>query len=130
MNKIIDEILNEEDQKKSGEKSDNCCAKDDTAVMKQRIFNWFVIGFSIVMTIVALVTFFISLSNGSADAAAAIVSTYVLCMLLAAPTIKVFLDKCTCKLLRWLNIVTIILIFAVILLTVVITFFSYAGFLG
>lgn len=125
MKEILNEILNEgeEGQKKIGD-----CSADIGTMSKQQIFNWFVIVFSIVMTIVAIVTFFVSLSNGNSEAAAGIVSTYVLCMLLAAPTIKVFLDKCTTPLLKWLNIITIILIFAAILLTVVIIFFSYAGF--
>jgi len=125
MNEIVNEIL-EGDQKKP----DNKCCPSDSAVLKQRIFNWFVVAFSLIMTIVALITFFVAFSNEYFGAAAGILGSYVLSMLLAAPTIKVFLDKCTCPLLKWFNIVTIILIFVAILVPSVLSFFNMAGFIG
>jgi len=128
MSEIINEILNENEGDEQNKPSD--CNADRGAALKQQVFNWFVIIFSVIMTAVAIITFFITLSNGYTDTAAGIVSTYVLCMLLAAPTIKVFLDKCTGVLLIWFNIVTIILIFAAILVTVIVIFFNFAGFIG
>ncbi|MCL2556099.1 MAG: hypothetical protein FWE03_03645 [Firmicutes bacterium] len=124
MNDIINEILDEE------KKPNACSIKIDNSALKQRVFNWFVVAFSLILTIVALITFFVAFTDGYTGNAAAILGSYVLSMLLAAPTIKVFLDKCTCPLLKWFNIITIILIFVAILIPSVLSYFNLAGFIG
>ena len=96
------------------------------AVKKHRILNVSVLLFTAALVIVAMLTFFVALFNVSAGNAYYIASMFVLCMLLAAPTLKVFLDKCTCKNLRIFNIITLVGIFVAILALVVVISLSYA----
>ena len=94
---------------------------------KHRILNICVLGFVAVLTVVGFITFYIAVGRGSSGAAYSIASIYVLCMLLAAPTLKVFLDKVECTLMKRLNIIGIIVIFFVILLIVVSICIMLAG---
>ena len=87
---------------------------DMTLQKKQNLLNLFVVAFVAIMTAVSLVTFFIAICDGN-SASYSIVSLYVLCMLLAAPTLKVFLDKTVCPRMRLINWLFIIIIFAAIL---------------
>ena len=87
-------------------------------LQKHKLLNMCVLGFVAVITFVTFITFFVAVGRGNGFEYY-IASIYVLCMLLAAPTLKVFLDKVTCPLMRKLNIIGIIVIFSVILLLVV-----------
>ena len=97
-----------------------------SSVKKHRILNVCVLLFTAVLVLVATITFFIALFSVNTGNAYSIASMFVLCMLLAAPTLKVFLDKCTCKNLRVFNIITLVAIFVAILLLVVMFSLSYA----
>jgi len=97
------------DQKSTEQK-----AQDATLAKKQNILNLLVIAFVAVMTTVSLITFFIAICDENASSYY-IVSLYVLCMLLAAPTLKVFLDKTTCPRMRLINWIGVIVIFVAIL---------------
>ena len=102
---------------------------DKKSLFKHRILNVSVLLFTLALTAISVATFFIALIAGFAppvcingecvyptlDAAYAIASTYILCMLLAAPTLKVFLDKCTSSALKKFNIITLVAIFVSIL---------------
>ena len=86
---------------------------------KHRVINICAIAFGLGLTFFAVLAFFISfivdaVNGGSFGGLHAIVGSYVLAMLLAAPTIKVFLDKCTCKIIKKLNIASLIAIFVAI----------------
>jgi len=87
--------------------------------IKHKILNLCVLGFVVVLTAVALATFFIAIFTDGNTNAYSIASVYVLCMLLAAPTLKVFLDKVTSPTMKRLNLVGIISIFFAILVIVV-----------
>jgi len=90
---------------------------------KHNILNWCVLFFVAVMTSDMLVTFFILVGrDGYSTAASGIASTYVLCMLLAAPTLKVFLDKVESRMMKRVNVVGIVSIFVAILVVVVTVF--------
>ena len=86
---------------------------------KHRLLNLCVLGFVAVLTLTTLVTFFMATFGQSSANGYSIASIYILCMLLAAPTLKVFLDKITCPTMRRLNIVGIIAIFLTILVVTV-----------
>jgi|GEM_PF-1021186 len=117
------------------------CKPDNELTLEQlkkvrthRIINIGAVAFGLALTAVALLTFFLTmlfdLIGGwlEFNVAYAIVSTYVLCMLLAAPTIKVFLDKCTCNTLKRLNVVSLIVIFAAIFVMVTAIMFAFVGY--
>jgi hypothetical protein len=97
---------------------------------KRGVINLCVIFFVLVMTKVALIAFFVSLSKGLSDSAYSIASTYILCMLLAAPTLKVFLDTVDSIAFKRLNVALLMLIFTVILLIAVVLFLGKAGMIG
>jgi len=86
--------------------------KKDNLTTKLNICVLIFVG---VLTFVALLTFLIALFSRSNQNAYGIASIYILCMLLAAPTLKVFLDKVESKAMKGLNIYGIISIFAAIL---------------
>ena len=90
-----------------------------TAAWKHRLLNSCVLAFTFILTGVALATFFIARFTEGNNNAYSIASIYVLCMLLAAPTLKVFLDKVTCPCMKRWNIAGIILIFTAIMVIVV-----------
>jgi len=72
---------------------------------------------------VSTIAFFVSaFGNSDGGGAYGIAATYVLCMLLVAPTLKVFLDKVTCPVFKKLNLIGIIIIFAAILTQVTLYF--------
>ncbi|MCL2591753.1 MAG: hypothetical protein FWD82_00165 [Defluviitaleaceae bacterium] len=96
------------------------------AVKKHRTLNVCVLLFTAVLVIVSILTFFVALFNVNLGNAYYIASMFVLCMLLAAPTLKVFLDKCTCRNLRMFNIIALVGIFVSILVLVVVISLSYA----
>ena len=108
LNKIID---SEVDTEKCNNK--NMTETEKFVATKQKLFNIAVLVFTFVMTIAGVVTFFVSLTNGAISIYTSyyIASTYVLVMLLAAPTLKVFLDKCTSKTIRRLNVFTLVAVF-------------------
>jgi len=94
-------------------------AAEKSSLFKHRILNISVLLFTLALTVVSLITFFIAFARGLdipdyMEAAYAIASTYILCMLLAAPTLKVFLDKCTSAGLKKFNIITLVAIFVAI----------------
>ena len=97
-------------------KEKEICAK---SAFKHRLLNVCVIAFAGVLSITALVTFFVATFETGNDSNYAIASIYILCMLLAAPTLKVFLDKVTCPVIRRFNIIGIITIFSTILILTV-----------
>ena len=90
-----------------------------TSPSKHRLLNICVLGFVVVLTAVTLVTFFVATFGDYVSNGYSIASIYILCMLLAAPTLKVFLDKISCLTMKRLNIVGIVLIFMTILVITV-----------
>ena len=114
----------------NGEKDKACDAVDKATAKKQKMLHVCALVFSFILTAVAVVTFFVAFFNVSTDGAYAIASTYVLCMLLAAPTLKVFLDKCTYPKLKKANIAALIATFAAILVLVVFVCLSFAFPIG
>jgi len=105
------------------EETENCKQESKlSAMFKSKVFNLAAIVFSVVLTAVAVTVYFICFAREIEGGAYTVVNLYVLCMLLAAPTVKVFLDKCTSPLVKALNITTLILIFLAILVLVVSTF--------
>jgi len=82
------------------------------------VLNVCLLAFVAIMMVVALIAFFVATFDGSVNNYS-IVSLYVLCMLLACPTLKVFLDKVDCSVLKKLNFAWIIAIFVSILVMVV-----------
>jgi len=98
----------------------------DVMSAKNNVLNSCVLGFAFIMTVVALLSFFIATFRVNGAFANGIASLYVLCMLLAAPTLKVFMDKNACPVMKKLNILMVIAIFATILIMAVIVFLSFA----
>jgi len=86
---------------------------------KHKLLNICVFAFVVVLNLVALFTFFVATFDATNGNAYSIASIYILCMLLAAPTLKVFLDKVTCPTMKKLNIIGIIAIFLTILIVTV-----------
>ena len=95
-------------------------------LFKHKILNLCVLGFVAVLTVAVLVTFFAATFDEVNQSAYSIASIYILCMLLAAPTLKVFLDKVACPVMKKLNIVGIISIFATILVITVVVCITLA----
>ena len=112
---------NKEQQKKVDSK-----AIQDAIKSKSNLLNICVLGFSVILTAVALLAFFITLFRDDVGIASAITSLYVLCMLLAAPTLKVFMDKATCPNVMMLNKIGVIMIFGAILIQVVLICLAFA----
>jgi len=92
----------------------------DSATFKHKILNICVLAFSFILTGVALTAFLVASFTAGNESAYSIASIYILCMLLAAPTLKVFLDKVNCPMMKKLNIAGIISIFAAILISAVV----------
>ena len=95
------------------------CLKVAQAESKHRLLNVCVLLFVAVVTVVTLVTFFVAVIRRGNVNGYSIASIYILCMLLAAPTLKVFLDKVKCSKMKRLNIIGIIAIFMTILIITV-----------
>jgi len=93
---------------------------------KHMLLNICVFAFVVVLNLVALFTFIVATFDEGNESAYSIASIYILCMLLAAPTLKVFLDKVTCPIMKRLNIIGIIAIFATILIVTVIVCLTLA----
>ncbi|MCL2370728.1 MAG: hypothetical protein FWC80_05835 [Firmicutes bacterium] len=92
-----------------------------------RIMNVGMLTLMAVLTLVSTITFFVSaFGNNDLGGVYGIAATYVLCMLLVAPTLKVFLDKVSCPVFKRLNLVGIIIIFAAILVQVTLYFLMTA----
>ena len=81
---------------------------------KFKLLNICMFALAVVLTITALITFFVSLFNATGGAYY-IASTYILCMLLATPSLKAFLDKVNSPAMKKLNTIGIISIFAAIM---------------
>jgi len=113
-------------------KPDSALSPEQLRVIKKhRLLNVCVLVFTFILTAIAMLTFFVAVSGVftgtySVTNAYYIASTYVLCMLLAAPTLKVFLDKCTCIRIKRLNIAALIAVFAAILILVVVISLTFA----
>ena len=89
-------------------------------IARRRLLNVCVFIFVVVVTISSLVTFFIAIFNNDSTTAYSIASIYILCMLLGAPTLKVFLDTAgTSNAMKRLNIIGVICIFVAILIVTV-----------
>jgi len=124
-------IFVKEETLSTADTADKACKPVDAATAKkQTILHICALVFSYVITIVALLTFFVAFFSVSVEGAYLIVSTYVLAMLLAAPTLKVFLDKCTCPNLKKANIIALLATFATILILVVMVFLNFAFSIG
>ncbi|MCL2586649.1 MAG: hypothetical protein FWE31_00230 [Firmicutes bacterium] len=94
---------------------------------KQSIVNILVLIFVAVISAVAFFAFFVAVFTTANPFAYYIASLYVLCMLLAAPTLKVFMDKKeTPPVVQKLNLAGIITIFSMILLFAMTTFIYLA----
>ena len=98
---------------------ENQIALDQAVARKHKLLNLCVLAFVAIVSVIALITFLVALFKSYNPNAYHIASIYILCMLLAAPTLKVFLDKVTCPTMKRLNIIGIISIFATILTMVV-----------
>jgi len=81
---------------------------------KQVMLNYCVLIFVVVLTLVSFAAFFVALLTEGNNSDGAIVSIYVLAMLLGVPTLKVFLDKATTPLMKKMNIIGIITAFGAI----------------
>ena len=93
-----------------------------TSPFKHKLLNVCVFIFVAVVTTVALMAFFVASFSGAENATSngySIASIYILCMLLAAPTLKVFLDKVESRTMKIVNVAGIIAIFAAILVMTV-----------
>ncbi|MCL2521385.1 MAG: hypothetical protein FWE36_00830 [Erysipelotrichales bacterium] len=97
--------------------------KPDTSTYK--LLSICLLALAFTLTITALVSYFVALfgeeTNGNSYT---IASTYVLVMLLVAPTLKVFLDKLKSETLKRLSLIAIVLIYISILVIAVFTFLS------
>jgi len=97
--------------------------KQDTSTYK--LLSICLLALAFTLTLTALISFFVALFNEEAEGNSyAIASTYVLVMLLVAPTLKVFLDKLKSENLKRLSLIAIVLIYLSILVIAVITFLS------
>ena len=76
--------------------------------------------FSLIVTVVTLAAFFAATFTPGNTSAYDIASIYILFMILAVPTLTLFLDKPDCILCKRLNKIAIILIFATILVITVV----------
>ena len=88
------------------------------------ILNWAMLTLVAALTVVSTIMFFIATFQDGNNNNYSIASMYVLVMLLGAPTLKVFLDKVACPVLKKLNLITLAIVFAAILvqaMTAVIT---------
>ena len=92
-------------------------------IFKNNLLNFCVLAFAAIMTFFTLLSFVILWVRGG-FAPAYVLSFYVLPMLLAAPTLKVFMDKSTCPVMRKLNVGAVITIFASILFMTVCVLFD------
>ena len=68
-----------------------------------------------ILTVVSAAMFFIAIVNENYGGGYSIASIYVLCMLLAAPSLKVFLDKICCTRLKKCNVIGLVVIFLTII---------------
>jgi len=93
--------------------------QEKSTAFKHKLLNICVFAFVVVLTLSTLITFFTATFTEGNGNAYYIASIYILCMLLAAPTLKVFLDKVHCTCMKRLNIFGIISIFATILIITV-----------
>ena len=90
-----------------------------------KLLNFGLLALAFVLTATALVSFFIATFTPSLGAANySVASLYILVMLLVAPTLKIYLDKVSCKVFKRLNLIAILSIFTAILVMAVTTFFS------
>ena len=94
---------------------------------KLKTLNIMVIIFTLILTIVSLGTFFVCVYIGKIYFAYYISGTYILCMLLAVPTLKGFLEKIESLALKKINFLTLIFVFFSILLIAVITMLALTG---
>jgi len=86
---------------------------------KHWLLNLCVLGFVVVLTIIALISYFVATFCVDTITAYYIASIYILCMLLAAPTLKVFIDKINGPMMKKLNVIGVIFIFSAILVLAV-----------
>jgi hypothetical protein len=116
--------MNDENKNLENENlKDQLC--NNAAAKKHHLLNIGLIGFVAVLTAVALTTFFMAVAANNTNGAYSIASIYILCMLLAAPTLKVFMDKTTCPIIKRAGVISEILIFAAILTLVVTICFMF-----
>ena len=94
---------------------------------KNNLLNYCVLGFVALMTFIGLITFLVAVGKDENNNASLIINLYVLCMLLAAPTLKVFFDKAVCPLMKRLNVIGLVTIFAAILIMGLVTFITLAS---
>ena len=100
-------------------------------IVKNNLLNICVLVFTGVMTFFTLLAFFVGWARVENFAITSVLGfplgLYTLPMLLAAPTLKVFMDKSTCPVMKKLNVGAVITIFASILfmtVAVLITFMA------
>jgi len=124
---VVSEALNNANNTENACEQNKPLTQEQHAVaQKKRILNICTLVFTIVAVVLATVMYFISLFTVEHISAYYIAGTFILAMLLAAPTLKVFLDKCTCKNLRKLNIVTLVIVFVAILVHMSMVSISFA----
>ncbi|MCL2861658.1 MAG: hypothetical protein FWE22_04530 [Firmicutes bacterium] len=75
------------------------------------LLGWVVVGFVAILSIAAFITFFVAIGRSNAGAANAIVSLYVLAMLVCISFLKMLLAKIDCSLIKKLSYISIIVIF-------------------
>jgi len=76
--------------------------------------------FTTVLTVTGITTFFVSaFSEANSAAAYSIASIYILCMLLAVPSLKAFMDKIECPTMKRLNVLFITIAFVAIMVLMV-----------
>jgi len=120
MDNPIDELI------QASKAEAECFDGDKKTAAKQRLLNWCTLVFTAVLTVVSIVVFFILLARGDGTSAG-VVASYVLSMLLAAPTLKVFLDKVKCPVLRKANVIGLVTVFSTILVLSVASLISFVA---
>ena len=124
---IVAETLNNANNTENACENGKQLSQEQQAVaQKKKILNICTLIFTIIAVVFATVMYFISAFTVDFVSAYYIAATFILAMLLAAPTLKVFLDKCTCKNLRKFNIVTLVIVFAAILVHMCMVSLSFA----
>ncbi|MCL2570430.1 MAG: hypothetical protein FWE16_04470 [Firmicutes bacterium] len=94
---------------------------------RHKLMNICVLAFTDILTVTALVTFFITIFDGYSNSRAhSIAGTYLFCMFLAVPALKVSIDKIKSPFLKKVNIFAVIMIFVTIMVTSVVIFLDLA----
>ena len=99
---------------------------NETSIFKHKLMNICVLVFTLVLTAITLVAFFAAILSSGNDSGYAIATIYILCMLLAAPTLKGFLERIGNPFYKRLNTIAIIAVFTSILIVTLVSVMTLA----